>query len=144
MRGFLTGLILIPSLDQAVKVVLRDRLGGGSISLGPVGRIRVVQARIWMARLAGAQSLTAIWAVWISAAAALALASTLVPPVGWPAGAILGASLSHAVETSIRGSVSDYVCLRRWPAFNIADVALTVGGCGLVVELSLAIYATWS
>jgi lipoprotein signal peptidase len=56
----------------------------------------------------------------------------LVPAVIVP---VLGASLSHAVETSVRGNVTDYICLRVWPAFNLADLALAAGALGLIGEL---------
>jgi lipoprotein signal peptidase len=46
---------------------------------------------------------------------------------------MLGGSLSHAWETTVHGSVSDYVCLRFWPAFDLADVALTIGALGWLV-----------
>ena len=49
----------------------------------------------------------------------------------------MGGSLSHGIESSSRGWICDYVCLRFWPAFNIADVAITVGACGLVGRLIL-------
>ena len=38
--------------------------------------------------------------------------------------------MSHALETSLRGCIIDYVRLRFWPAFNLADVAITVGAAG--------------
>jgi lipoprotein signal peptidase len=59
-------------------------------------------------------------------------------------GLLLGGSLSNAMEGSLRGSVTDYVCLRFWPAFNLADVALTAGAVGLGVALLRAIGETGS
>jgi lipoprotein signal peptidase len=50
-------------------------------------------------------------------------------------GLLLGGSLSHAVESSLRGSIADYVCFRFWPAFNLADLALAVGAIGTIGEL---------
>jgi hypothetical protein len=64
---------------------------------------------------------------------------TIFPAIGWSFGLLLGAALSHALETSLRGSICDYVCLRFWPAFNLADVALTVGALGLAFELVSAV-----
>jgi lipoprotein signal peptidase len=46
------------------------------------------------------------------------------------------------MEGSLRGSVTDYVWLRFWPAFNIADVAITAGAIGMAIELSRALGAT--
>jgi signal peptidase II len=50
-------------------------------------------------------------------------------------GFVVGGSLSNAVEGSLRGSVTDYIRAPFWPAFNIADIALTVGAIGIAVEL---------
>jgi lipoprotein signal peptidase len=41
--------------------------------------------------------------------------------------------MSHALETSLRGGICDCICLRFWPAFNVADAAITVGATALVL-----------
>ena len=51
-------------------------------------------------------------------------------------GMLLGGSSSHALESAVRGSISDYICLRFWPAFNLADVAITVGAIGVIVTMA--------
>ena len=65
-----------------------------------------------------------MWCFWVVAAAALVIVSVWAPSFGVFAGLLLGGSLSNAVDASLRGTVSDYVCLRCWPAFNLADLAL--------------------
>ena len=144
MTLLIFGSILVPLLDQAIKLVVRDRLGSGSISLGVMGQLRVVQTHMWMVRAARGFTLAAMWILWIVAASALATISALAPSLGGCSGLLLGGSLSHAVETSLRGSIDDYVCLRFWPAFNLADVALTVGALGMVVEVFVAFHHVWS
>jgi lipoprotein signal peptidase len=67
----------------------------------------------------------------------------LFPPCGWFAGALLGGSLSHALETSLRGRVVDYVRLRFWPAFNLADVAITAGALGVLAQTVIAMKEVW-
>jgi lipoprotein signal peptidase len=57
-------------------------------------------------------------------------------------GLLLGGSLSHAVETSLRDAVSDYVCLRFWPAFNLADLALAAGAIGALFNLLMVVRRT--
>ena len=143
MTAFGIWVILVPLFDQAVKIVVRHRLRHGSIPLGPIGQVRVVQTQIWMRQASRRLTLRVIWIVWIVAAGALAIFSALMPPFGWFSGLLLGGALSHAIETSLRGSICDYVCFRFWPAFNMADVAVTVGACGMVVELFLAIRTAW-
>ena len=134
MTAVVLGLLLVPLLDHAIKRAVRGRLDAGTISLGPLGELRAVHARIWMARASRGVRLPAVWAVWIVAASVLATFSAVTPSLGWCSGLLLGGSLSHALETSVRGSVFDYVCLRFWPAFDLADVALAAGALGMVVE----------
>jgi hypothetical protein len=135
------GLVLVPLLDQAVKLLVRHGLGRGTVSLGPLGEVRMVQADIWIARAPRRLNPAAMWIVWIAAAATVVILGARLPWSGWCSGLLLGGSLSHAVETSLRGAVCDYVRLRFWPAFNLADVALAAGACGMLVELVVAISA---
>jgi lipoprotein signal peptidase len=131
MTTFAAGLLLVPMVDQAIKLLLRRRLGAGSVSLGSLGRVQVVPAQIWLARPWGRPSLATIWIVWLLSAVALTILSVLAPSCAWCAGLLLGGSVSHALETSWRGGICDYVCLRFWPAFNAADLAITAGVLGL-------------
>jgi lipoprotein signal peptidase len=84
--------------------------------------------------------LTTLWFVWLTAAVALVLCSALAPFNSVFVGLLLGSSLSHAIESSLRGSITDYVCLRIWPAFNLADLALTAGAIGIMGELIVIIH----
>ncbi|MGH8604731.1 MAG: signal peptidase II [Gammaproteobacteria bacterium] len=141
MMALVAGLILIPLLDQALKLLALHRLPRGSVPLGLLGSLQVAQTQIWLARAAG-PNLAVIWTAWSLAACALAIATALVPACAWFAGMLLGGSLSHALETSLRGCICDYVCLRFWPAFNLADVAITVGTLGVAGNLFMVITKT--
>jgi signal peptidase II len=132
----LIGLVLVPLLDQALKLFVRTQIGHRSLSLGVLGSVRMVHSRIWSMRAFGGMSLGVMWVIWIAAAGASVVISAAVPSVGLSFGLLLGGALSHAIETSIRGTVCDYVCLRFWPAFNLADVALTAGALGLALKVA--------
>jgi signal peptidase II len=144
MVALAAGLVFIPLADQALKLVLRRWLGPGSVPLGRVGGLRILRTRIWLARRGGRQNVAGMWTLWLLAAGAVAFLSALFPSCGWFAGLLLGGSLSHALESSARGSVSDYVCLRFWPAFNLADVAITVGAIGVLLTMFMAMKDLWS
>jgi signal peptidase II len=144
MGALAAGLLLVPLADQSLKLVLRRRLGTGSVRLGALGALRVVRTRIWLARRGGPRGQAATWTVWLLAAGAVTLLGAGVPSCAWFAGLLLGGSLSHGLETSLRGGVCDYVCLRFWPAFNLADVAITVGAIGVVLEVLVTARALWS
>src|SRR5688500_18391694 len=119
----LTFLIVLVS-DQGIKLLLRRRPGPRALPLGPFGSLRIVSGRLWLRRLGRQPSHEVVWRLWVVAAVRFVLVSAAIPSSTIFVGLLLGGSLSHAVETSLRGAVSDYVCLRFWPAFNLADVAL--------------------
>ena len=139
MTPLVAGLILVVLIDQTLKLLVLHRLGRESISLGVMGEVTSVHTRIWMARVPYRLQLAIIWALWIFGACALAIVNTQIPSNGWFRGLLLGGSVSHALETSVRGCICDYVCLRFWPAFNIADVAITVGAIGCAADMVRAI-----
>jgi signal peptidase II len=135
MMVLLAGSLLVVLIDHAFKFLVLHRLGTETISLGPIGSVRSVQTQIWIARGPFALKFAMLWTLWILAALALTLVTTLVPASGWFCALLLGGSLSHAMETSLRGSICDYICLRFWPAFNFADLAITAGALGMVANL---------
>jgi signal peptidase II len=130
--------LAVPVADHALKWLLRRALGPRSLSLGALGEVRVRRAPIWLLRAADVGS-AALCGVWLAAAAGLVLAAGVLPLPGWSIGLVVGGSLSHALETWWRGSVSDYVRLRGWPAFDLADVALAIGGGGTLVALAVIV-----
>jgi lipoprotein signal peptidase len=136
------GLIGVPLLDQTVKLLVRLRLRHGSIPLGPLGALRVAPAPIWLMRVPGHWTRATMWALWTLAAVALAIVGAVVPSLAPSFALILGGSLSHAAEITLRGSICDYMCLRFWPAFDLADVALGAGTVGLLLQLAAAMSGT--
>jgi lipoprotein signal peptidase len=135
MRALLAGVVLIPVLDQLIKTAVLQTLRQQSLPLGPLGRLHATRGRLWIARGAARPSMGVLWTLWIVAAAALVAITVRAPSSGVFAGLLLGGSLSHLVETSRRGWICDFICLRFWPAFNLADVALTAGAIGMVLRL---------
>jgi signal peptidase II len=132
VTAIVVGLLLVPLADQSVKAWMRGALGGGSVSLGPLGSLRIVHGRIWLARVLPARaSRSVMWSLWLVAAAALSALALEIGSGAAFAGLLLGGSLSHLLESTVRGSIDDYVCLRFWPAFDLADAALVAGAIGL-------------
>ena len=80
-----------------------------------------------------------MWMLWVLGASALAILAGVIPSSELFVGLLLGGSLSHALETSSRGSVSDYICSRWWPAFNLADVGITIGAVGVMTQALIAL-----
>lgn len=139
----LTLLVVLVS-DQALKVLLRRAIGSEALALGPLGSVRIVAGRLWVRRLGGHSSGVMTWILWMAPATVLVIVSTWIAPSPVFVGLLLGGSLSNAVEASLRGTVSDYVCLRFWPAFNLADLALAAGAIGTFTELLIVARGTVS
>jgi signal peptidase II len=141
MSALWATLLVVLVSDQALKLLLRRRMGSDALALGPFGSVRVVAGRLWLRRFGGPSCGAEIWCLWSAAAVPLVIVSALLPSSAAFVGLLLGGSLSHAVESSLRGSITDYICLRFWPAFNLADLALTAGATGLVGKLLIVIPA---
>lgn len=53
---------------------------------------------------------------------------------------ILSGAVGNLVDRIIQGFVTDFIDLKWWPVFNVADSAITVGGVMLVVALIIEEY----
>jgi lipoprotein signal peptidase len=141
MSLWIAAFLLVPLADQAIKALLRRQLGGGAVSLGPLGSVRVIDAPIWWARGRLRPTPVMLWTLWLAGAGALLALAARLPGSEWCAALLLGGSLSHMIETSRRGRVCDYVCLRFWPAFNLADAAITIGTAGFIFTALVSLLA---
>jgi signal peptidase II len=52
-----------------------------------------------------------------------------------PLGLVFGGSMGNLVDRVRTGGVLDFIDLRVWPVFNVADVAITVGVVVLAISL---------
>jgi signal peptidase II len=60
-------------------------------------------------------------------------------PLLWlPTGLLLGGALGNMLDRLRDGAVTDFVKLPLWPAFNLADLAITAGVATLLLSLELA------
>jgi signal peptidase II len=134
MTTLLVALLAVPVVDNTVKRLLRRRVANEPVSLGACGTITVVSHRVWLAYLPSS-SPVATSGLLVLAAAPLLLFGALVPASAIFVGLLVGGALSNWLEQVVRGSVSDYICLRFWPAFNLADAAISTGAVGVLVTL---------
>jgi len=49
-----------------------------------------------------------------------------------PTGLLLGGAIGNLIDRIVQGSVTDFVKLPLWPAFNLADTAITFGVLALL------------
>src|SRR5262249_40873738 len=139
MTALIVALLLVVLIDQSVKLLLWRRLRSHAAPPPSSRGLRVIPARLWLARVERGSSLRMMWSVWALLAFTLVVVSAWLPSSGLFVGVLLGGSLSNALESSLRGGVTDYVCFRFWPAFNVADAALTAGAIGVLAQLLILV-----
>jgi signal peptidase II len=124
-------------------------VGGGEMQIGAlvltiVSLIVVDQAAkaFVVARFAGgyllhrqAVKLKPLAILWLGELLLFGLAVEIGPlaPSTWAAvalGAALGGGASNMIDRARRGGVVDFIDLKIWPAFNIADAAIVIGATG--------------
>ncbi len=123
------------ALDQATKALVRSSVAIGDRD-GVFPGVEIVHVRnegVAFSRFSGGGTVVAV----IVGAALLALVAYFVThldkPLVWlPTGMLLGGALGNVIDRIRDGAVTDFIKLPRWPAFNVADVAIT---CGVLVLL---------
>lgn len=135
--GLVTALVI--AADQVVKALVRaDIQRGESVDIIP-GALRLVHVHnegVAFGALAG----TGLVVTVVIALALVALvgyfATHLELPLAWlPTGMLLGGAVGNIVDRIRAGSVTDFIKFPSWPAFNVADVCITLGVIILLVVI---------
>ena len=79
----------------------------------------------------------------IAGVTAVALAALMVfffmhrnRPWAWlPVGLLLGGAVGNLIDRIAEGAVTDFLKVPKWPAFNVADIAITFGVLALLYVL---------
>ena len=50
-------------------------------------------------------------------------------------GLLVGGAVGNLLDRLLNGSVTDFIKLPHWPAFNVSDIAITIGVISLVLAL---------
>jgi signal peptidase II len=131
-------LVVVLAADQIVKALVTSALERGE-ERDLVAGIKLVNTRNSGVAFGQLQDGGAIVAVVI----ALAIGALLVyfarhaqQPLVWlPTGMLLGGALGNIVDRVREGAVVDFLKLPHWPAFNVADAAITIGVVILLVVM---------
>ena len=129
---------LTVAADQIVKAIVR-----GSIALTEeidvVPGLHLVHVRNFGVAFSllsdGGWVPTVIGLAAVAALLAFFLTHLRRPLVWLPTGLLLGGAAGNLVDRIRTGAVTDFVKLPHWPAFNVADIAITVGVLALVYVL---------
>lgn len=148
--SFLLGIVsVILILDQGTKLLVDRLLPLYSVKPVIPGFFNLVHARntgAAFSMFAGTPSLgrqVVFVGLGLLVVGGLAYASTKLKPeetlTRWAYALICGGALGNLVDRLRLGEVIDfldfYIGLYHWPAFNVADSALTVGACLLAITL---------
>src|SRR5579875_2888676 len=57
------------------------------------------------------------------------------PGLWVPTGLLIGGALGNLIDRLVNGSVTDFIKLPYWPAFNVSDIAITFGVLALLYVL---------
>jgi signal peptidase II len=124
--------------DQAVKALVRGSIGHTEqVDVLPgIHLVNVRNTGVAFSMLSDGGVLPVIVGV-IAVGALLAFFVThLRRPLVWlPTGLLLGGAAGNLIDRLRVGSVTDFIKLPHWPAFNVADMAITFGVLLLVYVL---------
>jgi signal peptidase II len=135
------------ALAVAAAVIVLDRLTKSAvvsdIRVGDVHKflpgVQIVHVRnsgVAFGFLSGGGAV--VLALTLLALAALLVYFALRPSRPWlwlPVGLLVGGALGNLIDRLANGSVTDFIKLPFWPAFNISDMAITFGVLALLYVL---------
>ena len=126
---------LVVAADQASKAAIVANLGPGQVSSLPLGfqLARVANHGVAFGFLGGGGAVVVV--VTIAALAFVLAWFALDPRRPWlwlAVGLIAGGALGNLADRARTGAVIDFIDPPLWPAFNVADVAITLGALALV------------
>ena len=127
--------VAVVALDQGSKALVRASIERGERDavFPAVELVNVRNSGVAFGLLSGG----GVTVVLVTAAALALLLAYFAArpdrPLAWLAtGLLLGGALGNLVDRVRDGEVTDFIDLPLWPAFNVADVAITVGVLALL------------
>ncbi len=118
------------ALDQVTKAVIREQVTPGERVevLGGIEIVRVSNRGIAFGLLDDAGSLVLVLAALAFASLlALFLASSDRRGLWLPIGLLAGGAIGNLIDRIHEGAVTDFIDIGPWPAFNVADIEITMG-----------------
>ncbi|HEV2820975.1 MAG TPA: signal peptidase II [Solirubrobacteraceae bacterium] len=133
-------LAVVVAVDQGIKLWVTGALERGE-RRGLLPLVDLVNTRntgVAFGLLEGSAALVGV-AVGLAVAALLVFfARNAHRPALWlPVGMLLGGAVGNVIDRLREGAVIDFLKLPAWPAFNVADAAITVGVVVLFVVVEL-------
>lgn len=126
---------VVIALDQVTKALVRGDIQPGE-SVRVTGFLHLVHVHnrgIAFGLASGSGALVAVIAALILAGLLAFFAANLSRRLVWlPTGLLVAGAVGNLVDRARQGYVTDFVQLPHWPAFNLADAAITIGVVALI------------
>jgi signal peptidase II len=126
--GALCGLVVV--LDQAAKALVEANLVPGEEVdvVGPLELTLSHNTGVAFGLASGGGTRIVLLAIVALAVLAYVFSRDPTRPLVWAAGGLLaGGALGNLADRVRADAVTDYIAIGSWPAFNLADVAVTAG-----------------
>jgi signal peptidase II len=131
-------LAIVVFVDQVTKALVRDGLAPGDQDpvLPAVKLVHVRNSGVAFGAFEGGGAIVVVLVAGALAALLFYFATHAERPWAWlPTGLLLGGALGNIIDRVRDGAVTDFVKLPGWPAFNVADMAITFGVLALLLVL---------
>jgi len=128
LAGALAGIVVV--LDQAAKALVEANLAPGEDVdvLGPIGLTLSHNSGVAFGLAAGGGTrLVLVTAFALGVVGYLFSRDPTRPGMWAAAGLLAGGALGNLADRIRADAVTDYISIGSWPAFNVADVAVTAG-----------------
>ena len=128
LAGALAGIVVV--LDQAAKSLIEANLVSGEDIdvIGPIGLTLSHNSGVAFGLAAGGGTrLVLVTALALGVVAYLFSRDPTRPGMWVAAGLLAGGALGNLTDRIRADAVTDYIAIGNWPAFNLADVAVTAG-----------------
>jgi len=130
--------LLVVGADQATKALARGAVGpGGEDSVLPgISLVDVRNRGIAFGLFEQGGPVLVLVTIAVVAVLLVFFARNRHRRYAWvPTGLLLGGAAGNLIDRTISHAVTDFVKVPLWPAFNLADVAITVGVVSLFYVL---------
>ncbi len=135
LAGAVCGLVVV--LDQGVKALIEANLvPGEDVDLvGPVDLTLSHNSGVAFGLASGVGTLLVLFTALALVVVGVVFARDPTRPGMWLAGGLLaGGALGNLADRVRADAVTDFIAIGSWPAFNLADVAVTAGVLVLAIS----------
>lgn len=123
-------------LDQVTKALVRSSIAVGAERrlLPGVTLVHATNSGVAFSLFSGSADVVTVLAfIGLGVLLAFFIRYRSYPLLWLPIGLITGGALGNLIDRLRAGAVTDFLKLPSWPAFNVADSAITIGVLGLIL-----------